>query len=92
MFWGTIFFSICLAMLIAGLWPLDFRPANKVSWLRDINGINFYGQAMILSPPLWGEPQESPFQDKSITIEIWMHPAAGLSAVGTGRILTLYDG
>ena len=91
-FWGTIFFAIFLAMLIVGLWPLDFRPPNKVSWLRDINGINFYGQAIILSPPLWGEPRESQFKDKSITIEIWVHPAAGPSDVGIDRILTLYDG
>jgi hypothetical protein len=91
-FWGTIFFSLCLAMLIVGLWPLDFRPANKVSWLRGINGINFYGQGMIVSPPLWDEPQESPFKDKSITIEIWMHPATEPSDVGIGRMLTFYDG
>jgi hypothetical protein len=79
-------------MLIVGLWPLDFHPANNVSWRHDINGINFYGQAMILSAPLWGEPQESPFKDKSITIEIWVHPADEPSDVGIGSILTLYDG
>ena len=92
LFWGAIFFSIFFAMLIFGLWPLDFRPANKVSWLRGINGINFYGQAMIVSPPLWDEPQELPFKDKSITIEIWVHPAAEPSDVGIGRMLTFYDG
>ena len=90
-FWGAIFFSICLAMLIAGLWPLDFRPVNKVSWLRNINGINFYGQAMVSSAPLWDEPVESPFKDKSITIEIWVHPSAEPDDIGIGRILTLYD-
>ena len=71
---------------------MDFRPTNRVSWLRNINGINFYGQAMVSSPPLWDEPLESPFKDKFITIEIWVHPAAGPSDVGIGRILTLYDG
>jgi VanZ family protein len=47
---------------------------------------------MILSPPLWDESQKSPFKDKSITIEIWVHPAAEPSDVGIGRMVTLYDG
>ncbi|MGO9138340.1 MAG: hypothetical protein ACLP9S_18500 [Syntrophales bacterium] len=91
LFWGVIFFSIFFAMLIVGLWPLDFRAANKISWRSGINGVNFYGQSMIVSPPLWDESQKSPFKDKSITIEIWVRPSAEPSDAGIGRMLTFYD-
>ena len=91
-FWGSIFLAICLVTLIAGLWPFDFHPVNKVSWLGDRNGVNFYGQSMIVSPILWDDPQKSPFQNKSITIELWVHPPDKLSDVGISRIVSLYDG
>jgi hypothetical protein len=28
-------------LLIAGLWPFNFNPANMVEWLRNGNGIRF---------------------------------------------------
>ena len=91
-FFGALIFAICLITLIAGLWPFEFHPVNKVSWLGDRNGVNFYGQSAIVSPILWDDPQKSPFQNKSITIELRVHPPAKLSDVGIGRILSLYDG
>ncbi|MEN6321010.1 MAG: VanZ family protein [Syntrophaceae bacterium] len=91
-FIGVIFFSICLIMLVVGLWPFDFKPVNKVSWLNDRNGVNFYGQAMITSPLLWDDPQYSLFQNKAITIELMLRPSSGHSDVGIGRILSFYDG
>ena len=91
-FVGATFLAICMIMLVAGLWPFNFKPVNKVSWLSDRNGVNFYGRAMITSPPLWDDPQKSPFQNKSITIELWVRPSSENSNVGIGRIVTLYDG
>jgi hypothetical protein len=91
-FIGAVFFAICLIMLAAAFWPFDFKPVNKVSWLSDRNGVNFYGQAIILSPPLWDNPQNSLFQNKSITIELLLRPSSEHSDVGIGHILSLYDG
>lgn len=79
-------------MFAVALWPFDFKPVNKVAWLNSRNGVNFYGQAMILSPLLWDDPQNSPFQNKSITIEILLRPSSEHSDVGIGRILSLHDG
>ena len=38
---------ITFGILIAGLWPFDFNPVNKVEWLQDMNGIRFYGQGIV---------------------------------------------
>ena len=62
-FCGAILLAVCVVIITAGLWPFDFFPINKVSWLYDRNGVNFYGQGMIFSPALWGKQQKSPFQD-----------------------------
>ena len=91
-FFGVIIFAICMIALIAGLWPFEFHPVNKVSWLGDRNGVNFYGQSMIVSPILWDDQQKSPFDKKSITIELWVHPPGELSDGGIGRIVSLHDG
>jgi len=72
-FLGFICLSICAGILLAGLWPFSFWPENKVRWLRDQNGIHFYGQSIIYSEKeinnsLSLQRSSTPF--KSITIEI----------------------
>ena len=88
-FYGVIFFAICMGMLITGLWPFDFRPLNNVMWLGDRNGINFYGYGMVISSNSWNKEQNSLFQDKSISMEIWLRPLTETSSLPS--ILTLYD-
>jgi len=46
---GLICLVITAGILLAGLWPLDFWPENKVRWLQDENGVQFYGQALIFT-------------------------------------------
>jgi hypothetical protein len=88
-FYGVIFFSICVGMLITGLWPFNFRPVNKVAWLGDKNGVNFYGYATITGSNAWKKDQEALFPDKAISLELWLH---SLKETGSlPRILTLFD-
>ena len=54
-FYGVIFLTICVGMLITGLWPFNFRPVNKVAWLADRNGVNFYGYATIIGSNAWNK-------------------------------------
>lgn len=88
-FYGVIFFAICVGMLITGLWPYDFRPLNNVMWLGDRNGINFYGYGTVISSNSWNKEQNSLFQDKSVSIEIWLRPLTETGSLPS--ILTLYD-
>lgn len=81
---------ILLILLVAGLWPFNFRAKNKVTWLEYQNGIHFYGLGIIVSSDIRGRGQQSPFPDKSITLEIWLRPLLQTSSLP--HILTLYDG
>jgi VanZ family protein len=46
---GLLLLAITSGILVAGLWPFNFRPENKVRWLKDQNGVQFYGRAIIVT-------------------------------------------
>jgi hypothetical protein len=76
-------------IIVAGLWPFDFNPVNKVEWLRGSNGVRFYGQGMVVSrqPMTIGT---SHFGTDSISIEIIVLPhEESINTVAS--IVTLYD-
>jgi VanZ family protein len=88
---GGICLTILVIVLIAGLWPFNFFPKNKVVWLQDKNGVYFSGQGMILSPDPLNDPQQSLLNKKSITIEILIHPTEE-PPDNINRILSICDG
>jgi VanZ family protein len=88
---GGICLTILVIILIAGLWPFNFFPENKVVWLQDKNGVYFSGQGMILSTDPLNDPQQVLLNKKSITIEILIHPTEEPQN-GINRILSVYDG
>jgi hypothetical protein len=46
---GLVSLVITAVIFLAGLWPFNFWPENKVKWLQDQNGVQFYGQAIMYS-------------------------------------------
>lgn len=88
---GGICLTILVIILIAGLWPFNFFPKNKVTWLKGKSGVNFSGQGMILSSYPLNDPQQLLLNKKSITIEIMIHPTDEPQN-GTNSILSIYDG
>jgi hypothetical protein len=77
-----------------GLWPFNFRPKNKVEWLKDKNGVRFYDRGIIYSEKentIVPSFQSSDIPMKSITIEIWLQPESD-SHPHLPRILSFYDG
>jgi VanZ family protein len=46
---GLICLVITAVIFLAGLWPFNFFPENKVRWLKEQNGVEFYGQAIVFS-------------------------------------------
>jgi hypothetical protein len=75
-FYGVVFFAVCVGILITGLWPFNFRPVNKVAWLGDRNGVNFYGYATIIGYNAWNKEQGSLFPDTAISLELSLHPTS----------------
>jgi hypothetical protein len=86
---GIICLLLTSALFIAGLWPFNFNPVNKVERLQNGNGIRFYGQGIIFSQkPL--VMQKSASGNASITIELLVSPHKENRPM-TSSILTLYD-
>ena len=74
-----------IAVLIATLWPFTFFLPNRVSWLSEINGIQFGGDGLVVSKAfLRAAGTES---RKSCTLEILLRPA-GIKSVHT--IMSFY--
>ncbi len=85
---GIMCLLITAAILIAGLWPFNFHPSNKVEWLKNENGIRFYGQGIVFSPePL--AAQENAQEDASLTIELRVRPLKEYTTM-LPSVLTLY--
>jgi len=73
---GIICLLITAAIVNAGLWPFNFSPENKVRWLQDQNGVQFYGQAMIFTQlPEPNSQHPAPNTLPPFSIELWLQPA-----------------
>jgi hypothetical protein len=78
-------FLMIVGILVAGLWPFDFKPTNDVKAVLH-GGLRTYGYGQILSSRPWrmGEPKGQ------FSVELWFQPAA----IGYGydsSVLSLSD-
>jgi VanZ family protein len=86
--------SVCVALwiglLVAGLWPFNFFPKNKVEWLEDGNGIHFdwHGQIYTTASAELLESAVDSSANNSFSIEIWLRPD---KAYSWGTVLSIYD-
>jgi len=87
---GTISLTVLLTILVAGLWPFNFLPKNKVEWLQDRDGVRFHGQGIISGSVLDQKRWQRMFQGRAITIEIRVRPA--METTSAPGIVTLFDG
>ena len=63
--------SILIIILMAGLWPFNVNPPNRVHWLPADPGIRIDGPGHLYGPGyLWQEVYNTPF-----TLELWLRPA-----------------
>ncbi len=101
---ATLLTAICLLIIailfLAGLWPFNFHPANKVKWLKGRNGIHFYGHGIVYTPGVLNTSTQNPIADNSISIELILQPqkehtcsvAPILSFYNTGKVANLMIG
>ncbi len=82
---GILCVIMVLGILVATLWPGNFFPANRVSWLAGENGIRFGRRGVVMSEgklEIGGGDAAA-----GCTVEIWVRPAS-IAAVYT--ILNIY--
>jgi VanZ family protein len=82
---GILCNIVIIAVLIATLWPFNFFPQNRISWLAEANGIRFGGPGLVVSKaPLRPEGVEP---RKDCSLELFLRPA---SIEGSFTILGFY--
>jgi len=67
---GWLSLVIVAGYFVVGLWPFDFRPVNRASWLSDLAGLHFEPYGIAHDPaPL---PAPGPGQSADFTVELWV--------------------
>lgn len=85
---ATLLFVVLI--LFAGLWPFDPWPENRVMPLDGGKGLHFAGEGLVLSEGREAETIRSLFQDRAITMELWVKPTGDVPGAVSG-ILAFYD-
>jgi glycopeptide antibiotics resistance protein len=86
---GVIGFLICIILFIAGLYPFNFKPQNKVEWLPDENGIRFFGKGIIYGSNPFNSSKDRDVHG-AVSIEFWAQPNPERNW-GLPRILAFCD-
>jgi len=74
-----------LGLMLAGLWPFNFRPRNRVNWLPGAQGLHFnqygqiYGQTPLRLKPAPAIEASSP----GFTLELGVSPPANYDTIST---------
>lgn len=80
---GGVCVFILAGILVAGLWPFNPRPANKVKWLSEENGLEFSRDGIVFTEEpfhIWASPAEQ------VSLDVWLQPATD----DTAPILCFY--
>lgn len=82
---------ISIVIVIAGLWPFNFRPKNQVTWLIGQDGIRFGRRGIAYSTGLVYGPRGAIHPGGPVTFELVVLPLLEPND-SLAQILTLYDG
>lgn len=89
---GLTSVAMAVGLLTVGLWPFDFRPHNRVGWLKEPAGLSFQPDGIAYEPEAtdWsrGSPPDQP---AAFTMEIWLEPGQ-VPPTDLFHILTIDDG
>ncbi len=67
---GWLSLVIVLGYFVVGLWPFDFQPSNRVTWLSDRSGLHFEPYGIAYDPaPL---PTAGDGRSPNFTVELWL--------------------
>lgn len=70
---GILCGIVIIALLVATLWPFNFLPPNRVSWLPEANGIRLGGDGLVVSKALLRAGGTE--TRKACSLEVLLRPA-----------------
>jgi hypothetical protein len=84
--------GIYVAILIAGLWPLQFHPRNQVSWSKNGHGVHFEEPGIVYTVEGWNSRglNRSHPGNNAVTLQLGIQPGTE-SRAGVNPILTFWD-
>jgi hypothetical protein len=90
---GWICVLLTAGLILVGLWPFSFRPANQVRWLPDREGLEFGHEGIAYDPgPLPAmAPGQTSHSPEGYTIQLWLRPGL-VRPDDVFDILTIDDG
>ncbi len=71
---GKTTILIAIAIILVGVWPLSFFSKNKVKFLKETSGIEFFGRGIAYSSDINGKQELSVFRFGEVTVEVWLEP------------------
>jgi VanZ family protein len=74
-----------LGLMVAGLWPFNFRPRNRVDWLSAPDGLHFnqYGQIYSQSPLRLKPAPAIEAGSQGFTVELGVTPPTNYDTIST---------
>lgn len=88
-FQRVLLFALVASLLVAGLFPFNFLPANQVSWLQGTRGVRFNGYGEVRA--LWTAPgnlTDSTEAGSGTTVELWI--TCGRAGPEVNDLLAVY--
>lgn len=83
----VVFFLILAAMLVAGLYPFDFYPENRVQWISNEPGLYFNGAGISNT-----DTAEPFLLEKAISVQLLLKERRGSKNWGPKEIFSIFDG
>jgi VanZ family protein len=90
-YYGLLSVLIVFGYYLAGLWPFNFFPKNKVEWLGDRPGLHFSRHGAVYSSRPLRIGDHASLPAGALSLELLLRPDVEPSG-GIGSIFVLYDG
>lgn len=98
-FLGALCIVVIIGLFIVGLWPFDFSPKNRASWVSDGKGLYFDGEmnswkfsvgGIAYLSSLSGIEHNPPPENGTFTVKIYLHPEKEVTS-GIPHILSFVE-
>src|SRR5258708_6588571 len=80
--------AVLVGILVIGLWPLRFHPANNVNWILTRDGIRLGANGSVVSSGPFHAPVNGVEAAGPCSLELWIAPAFSSAATSILAVST----